>query len=178
MPEAKVGGLHPPHHPAYVTSPLTPSAVTECPAPVSYSIFQSQAVASHRVSQPLPWLSHTNSPPATQWSRFWGSDSNGAMNRGFGSHGLGTDSALKQDGEMVIHDLVVPSERPPFVVRAMFSAVYSCTERSALLGSTMPSPPSPPKGDTMVGEPLCRYDTPLSWSPPHRAVPPPVTLPV
>ena len=58
------------------------------PAPVSCTIFQSHAVAEQLVFQPLPWLSQTNSPPATQWLRLWMSALNGAMKRGLGSHGF------------------------------------------------------------------------------------------
>jgi hypothetical protein len=44
------------------------------------------------------------------------------MNLGFGSHGFGLNSmAMKAAhvGVMVVYDRVVPSERPPFWVRAM-----------------------------------------------------------
>ena len=44
------------------------------------------------------------------------------MNLGFGSHGFGSNSmAMKsaQVGVMVVYDRVVPSDRPPFWVRAI-----------------------------------------------------------
>src|SRR6476660_8402127 len=89
MPAANPAALHGPHQPTYVVLPLTAIAVIEWPGPVSCTIFQSQAEAEQEVFQPLPPLSQTNSPPATQWSRFFTSARNGAMNRGLGSHGLG-----------------------------------------------------------------------------------------
>ncbi len=61
----------------------------ELPAPVSYWIFQSQELAPQVVLQPLPRLSQTYRPPATQWLGLAASARKGAMKRGFGSHGLG-----------------------------------------------------------------------------------------
>jgi len=90
--------------------------------PRSRTIFQSQVVLLQTVSQPLPWLSQTIWPPATQWSMLLGSARNGAMNLGFGSHGFGSNSmGMKsaQVGGMVVYERVVPSDRPPFWVRAI-----------------------------------------------------------
>jgi hypothetical protein len=89
-----------------VTSPLTASAVTKCPAPVSYTGVQSQASDEHDVSQPAPPLSQTNSPPATQWSMSLMSSSNGAMNCGPGSHGDGVYVNAPHDGVISAHAFV------------------------------------------------------------------------
>src|SRR6266540_7086870 len=100
MPRAKPAELHGPHHAAYQV-PFDPAiCVVERPAPVSPTIFQSQAVALHVVSQPLFWLSQTNRPPAYQCVGVVASGSNGAMNRGLGSHGLATYVNAKHDGEI------------------------------------------------------------------------------
>src|SRR5260370_292067 len=88
------------------------------PAPVSCTGTQSQAVAEQDVLQPLDWLSHTNSPPATQWLTLVMSALYGAMKRGFGSHGLETKIGFRQDGEIVEYASVLPSDRPPLTVHA------------------------------------------------------------
>ena len=81
---------------------------------------QSQVVVLQVVFHPLPWLSQTIWPPATQWLMFVLSATNGAMKRGFGSHGLGAPSTLKQDGEIVVNDWLPKVARPPLVVEYMF----------------------------------------------------------
>ena len=100
----------------------------------------------------------------------------GAMKRGFGSQGLGVYVNAKQDGVISTNATVDPSERPPVVVSAMSRSVYSTTTRSPLFGSTSVSPPSPPKGETIVERLGRRRDSPLSCSPPQMASPP-VTVP-
>src|SRR5215470_3001570 len=100
-----------------MVAPDTPRPVVCDPEPRSRTIFQSQVVLLQTVSQPLPWLSQTIWPPATQWSRFFGSDRYGAMNLGFGSHGFGSNSMAMNAahvGVIVVYDRVVSSERPPF----------------------------------------------------------------
>src|SRR6266536_1493864 len=149
MPEAKVGGLHGPHQPAYIVSPTTASPVVVLPAPVSWMIVQSHALAEHVVSKPFV-LSQTNSPPATQCVvGAFGSARNGAMKRGLGSHGFGVYVTAEQDGEISRKLGVSPVVRPPLVVSAMSRPVYSTTARLPSLGSTRVSPPSPPNGETI-----------------------------
>ena len=75
-------------------------------------------------------------------------------------------------GVMVVYDRVVPSERPPFWVRAIVMKTYSFTARSALFGSTRTAPPSPPNGDTICGAPGFKRLVPLSCMPPQIASPP------
>jgi hypothetical protein len=80
----------------------------------------------------------------------------------------------KHDGEISRNELEpgVPSDRPPFVVRAMSRPTYSTTARSPFVWSTRVSPPSPPNGDT-IGVVFGRSsDSPLSWRPPQYASPP------
>src|SRR5438105_4866499 len=106
---------------------------------------------------------------------------NGAMKRGFGSHGLvGAWVNGKHDGVISVQATCDPSERPPLVVSAMSRSTYSTTARSPLFGSTSVSPPSPPNGETMFVVPVVLAgaisDSPLSWRPPQIASPP-VTLP-
>src|SRR5947207_15757753 len=141
MPRAKPAALHGPHQATYV-EPLTPIAVIEWPAPVSWTIFQSHAVALQVVFQPLPWLSQTNSPPAIQWAGLAASGSNGAMKRAFGSHGLGVYVKAKHDGEISRNAFEpgAPLETPPFVVSAMSRSVYSTT---ALFPSALSTSVSP-----------------------------------
>src|SRR5436189_6184076 len=103
------------------------SWVVVLPAPVSPTIFQSHDEAPHVVFQPLFWLSKTYCPPAIQCVGFAVSDSNGAMNRGFGSHGDGVYVNAPQAGEISRNASVVPSDRPPFVVSAMSRPTYSTT---------------------------------------------------
>src|SRR6185503_7760630 len=100
----------------------------------------------------------------------------GAMKRGFGSQGLGVYVNAKHDGVISMNATVDPSDRPPFVVSAMSRSVYSTTARSPLFGSTSVSPPSPPKGETIVERLGSRSDSPLSCRPPQIASPP-LTLP-
>src|SRR5215471_12660228 len=119
------------------------------PVPVSCTCFQSHAVAEQLVFHPLPWLSQTNSPPATQWLMLWMSALNGAMNRVPGSQCLYWKMGFPQDGEIVEYACVVPLDRPPLVVEAIDRSTYSLTARFPLFGSTMLSPPSPPNGETM-----------------------------
>src|SRR4051812_11288077 len=81
-------GLHPlPHQPAYVVAPTVATDVDWALAPRSCTGFQSHSRVPQVVDQPRPRLSQTNWPPATQWLTLVGSAENGAMNRGFGSHG-------------------------------------------------------------------------------------------
>src|SRR5438105_14344310 len=106
---------------------------------------------------------------------------NGAMKRGFGSHGLVAACVYgKHDGVISIHAVFEPSDLPPFVVTAISRSTYSTTARSPLFGSTSVSPPSPPNGDTMFVVPVvpagAMSDSPLSCRPPQMASPP-VTLP-
>ncbi len=100
-----------------------------------------------------------------------GSARDGAMKRGFGSHGSGVYVNAKHEGVISVQATFVPSDRPAFVVSAMSRSVYSTTARSGSAGSTMMSPPSPPKGDTIRSAPAGRYETPLSCSPPQYASP-------
>src|SRR5512147_170680 len=178
MPRAKPALLHGPHHAAYQVPFAALICVIECPAPVSPTMVQSHEVALQLVSQPLLWLSHTNWPPAYQCDGFTWSASKGAMNRGFGSHGFGVYVKAPHAGEISRKELEPgsPLERPPFVVRAMSRPTYSTTARSPFAGSTSVSPPSPPKGETIVDDPGDRSDSPLSCRPPHSASPP-VTWP-
>src|SRR5881392_1585127 len=172
MPRAKPAALHGPHHATYV-EPLTPIAVIEWPAPVSWTIFQSHAVALQVVFQPLPWLSQTNSPPATQWAGFAASGSNGAMKRAFGSHGLGVYVKAKHDGLISRYaGSPAPVDLPPFVVSAISRSTYSLTAWSPFVWSTMLSPPSPPNGETISVAPGLSSETPLSCRPPQIASPP------
>src|SRR6476469_6648722 len=134
---AEPPGLQPlPHQPAYVALPSVAIDVVWAPAPRSCWIFQSHSRVPQVVDQPRPWLSQTYWPPATQCRAFDGSASNGAMNRGFGSHGDGVNSTLAHAGEMVRYDRVVPSLRPPLVVTAMLRSTYSFTALSPFAGST------------------------------------------
>src|SRR5512133_96899 len=81
IPRVKPAELQGPHQAAYQMLFVTATCVVEWPAPVSPTIFQSQDEAPHVVSQPLFWLSQTNSPPAIQCDGFVTSASNGAMKR-------------------------------------------------------------------------------------------------
>src|SRR5262249_45997668 len=104
MPRLNEAPLQGPHHAAYQTPFWIAGWVIDFPAPVSPTIFQSQAEALHRVSQPLFWLSQTYSPPAIQCVGFVGSASYGAMNRGVGSHGFGVYVNAVHDGEISVYD--------------------------------------------------------------------------
>src|SRR5216683_4890924 len=148
------------------------------PAPVSCTGTQSQAVAEQDVLQPLDWLSHTNSPPATQWLTLVMSALYGAMKRGFGSHGLETKIGFRQDGEIVEYAAVLPSDRPPLTVDAIERLTYSFTAWSPLAGLTITSPPSPPNGETMALAPGRSRPTPLSCMPPQMSSPPPGAWPI
>src|SRR6266705_3638870 len=97
---------------------------------------QSQDLAPQVVFQ--PWVSsHTNWPPATHVVGFVWSASNGATNRGAGSHGLGVYVNAEHAGEISRYAGVVPSERPPFVVSAMSRSTYAFTAWSPFAWSTM-----------------------------------------
>ena len=75
--------------------PLTASAVVD--ACVSWTIFQSHAVAEQWVFQPA-WSSQMNSPPATQCVGLFTSALIGAMNCADGSHGFGVYVNASHDG--------------------------------------------------------------------------------
>ena len=97
-------------------------AVACAPSPRSRTGFQSQVSLLHNVFQPAPWLSQTNWPPLTQWLMFFGSAVYGAMNRGSGSQGIGSyriSITVAQVGVIVVYELVLPSDLPPFWVRAI-----------------------------------------------------------
>src|SRR6266704_1533408 len=91
--------LHGPHHAAYHVPFAIDSWVTEWPEPLLPTMCQSQDLEPQVVFQ--PWVSsHTYWPPATHVVGFVWSASNGATNRGAGSHGLGVYVNAEQAGEI------------------------------------------------------------------------------
>ena len=101
---------------------------------------------------------HRNSPPAYRSVRFARSGEIGAMNSGFGSPGVASVQS-----------------RPPLVVTAGDSEVYSVITWSAFAWSTIVSPPSPPNGWLASNgwnrsEPVISFEVPLSCRPPQNTV--------
>src|SRR4051812_15096440 len=122
------------------------------------------------MSQPLSWY-QSELPPASHCVAFVVLAVNGAMNRAFTSGGemsvvVDCDKSRKAFGR----------SGPGFAqvrVTRIDRATYSWTMLQPSFGSTSTSPPSPPKFDTIFGEPGRSSEPPLSWRPPLTSTPSP-----